>query len=442
MLLFKRLCATVFFALIVISLSACGTTPTEIAITPGGPTRTAPVVDSPTATILPTPSNLLKISASGFSQKGNTVEYAFLIKNLSPSMAAENVGYIVTASDQNGVVLGTEEGSIGVLLPDQELGFSSNIRIAGDQTAAKIEVLQTGVEFSNTETVPAITLEPATLYSNETGSFATSLITNPYDHKLTNLKIYAVAYNAAGDIIGGGADTISIILAKTSSGVQVKLIETGDVARVDLYAGLPNLAAANPTYDTPAGTELIVQEYGFGQLAEKGSYGILFKSPSTLDFLEGSRFHVTAYSADGKVLAAGNGSVPVILPGQSFGVGGPFDLAAGMTIDHIEIQVLTGEYLNGDPKLKFPFESLVYVPGTPGKVTATFINPYANIPFQRMRVYAIARDAGGKIVGGGSITLDSVAAGSKTPVEITISTSATVAKVELFASTRKLEELK
>jgi hypothetical protein len=205
---------------------------------------------------------------------------------------------------------------------------------------------------------------------------------------------------------------------------------------------LPNLAAANPTYDTPADTELIVQEYGFGQLAEKGSYGILFKSPSTLDFLEGSRFHVTAYSADGKILAAANGTVPVVLPGQSFGVGGLLDLAAGVTIDHIEIQVLTGEYLNGDPKLKFPFENVVYVPGTPGKVTATFINPYANIPFQRMRVYAIARDAGSKIVGGGSISLDSVAAGSKTPVEITIPTSATITKVELFASTRKLEEMK
>lgn len=432
----------IFLTLVVFSLAACGSKPTEVAITPGGPTSTVQVADTPTATVLPTPSSLLSISASGYTQKDSNVEYAFLIKNLSPGMAAEKIGYIVTVYDQNDLVLGTEEGSIGVLLPNQELGFSSSIRLPADKVAAKIDILQTGVEFSNTEIVPAITLETPTLYSNEAGFFVTSLVTNPYDHKLTNLRIYAVAYDAAGKIIGGGADTLSILLAKTSSGVQVKLMETGDVSRVDLYAGLPNLAAANPTYDTPASTELLVQEFGFGQQAEKGSFGILFKSPSTLDFLEGSRFHVTAYSKDGKVLAASNGTVPLLLPGQSFGVGGPLELAAGMVIDHLEIQVLTGQYLNGEPKLKFPFENVVFVPGTPGKVTGTFINPYLNIPFQRMRVYAIARDASGKIVGGGALILDEVKAGSKTPVEITISTSAAVTKVEMFASTRKLEDLK
>jgi hypothetical protein len=85
---------------------------------------------------------------------------------------------------------------------------------------------------------------------------------------------------------------------------------------------------------------------------------------------------------------------------------------------------------------------VVYLPGAPGKVTGTLINPYVAINFERQRVYALAMDTSGKIIGGGSIRLDSVTAGSKTAVEISILTSATVSKVELYIFVRNLDALK
>ena len=438
----KRFFITILFILVMFTLSACGTKPTEVAITPGGPTRTASPSDLPTGTILPTPSSLLNISASGFTQKDLSVVYAFVIKNLSPTLAAENISYLVRAYDQNGTALVKNETRIGLLLPNQELGFSDTLNLKKDQIASRIEVLQTGVTFSKTEPLPAFIIEPAALNSIGSDYFATSMVTNPYNKKLANIKVFAVAYNSNGDIIGGGVKSISVILAKSSSGVQVKINKTGDVARVDLYTGLPNLAAANPEYETPDAKELNVQEYGFGQKADKASFGILFANPSSLDFLEGSFFHVTAFSAEGKVLAAENGSVPVLLPGQLFGIGSSLELEAGTTIDHIEIQVLTGEYLTGDPKLKFQFESVIEVSGNPGKFTGMLVNPYVSLQFKKLPVYAIARDASGKIVGGGSNFVKFMAAGSKRPVNITIFTSATISNVEFFTSVTKLEELK
>jgi hypothetical protein len=432
---------TTFFILTIL-LSACGAKTPDGAITPGGPTSTASASETSAPTEPPTPSPLLTVSKTGFTQIDRVVWYAFIIKNVSPDMAAENISYKVIVSDQNGSALATDKASIGLLMPNQELGFVGSVKLKKDQVMVKLDISQTGADFTKTESLPTITIDPATVYSDETGNFAVSLVTNPFNHKLVNLKIYAVAYNANGDIIGGAVNTMAVLLAKSSGGVRLMLNRTADVARVDLYAELSDLAAANPDYENPPSSDLVVQDYGFGQMQDRASFGILFKNPSSTEFLQGSRFHMTAYSADGKVVAAANGSLPVLLPGETFGMGGRFRVVPGTSIDHLDFQVLTGDYLTGDPQLKFQFEGVAFVPGAPGKVIGTLVNPYANLKFKNLAVYALARDASGKIVGGGMTNVNPVEAASKVPVEVVMLTSAAVTSVEMFTFVPALDDLK
>ena len=436
-----HLIITTFFILTIL-LSACGAKAPDGAITPGGPTSTPSASETAASTESPTPSPLLTISKTGFTQIESVVWYAFIIKNISPEMAAENIRYKIIVSDQNGSVLATDKASIGLLMPNQELGFVGSVKLKKDQVMSRLEVFQTGADFTKTESLPAITIDPATVYNDETGNYAVSLVTNPFNHKLVDLNIYAVAYNANGDIIGGGVNKLAVLLANSTSGVRLMINQTEDIARVDLYAELPNLAAANPDYETPPSSELIVQEFGFGQIQDRASFGILFKNPSSTAFLQGSRFHMTAYSADGKVVAAANGSLPVLLPGEAFGIGGRFRIVPGTTIDHLDFQVLTGEYVEGDPQLKFQFEGVTFVPGTPGKITGTLVNPYTNLKFKNLTVYALSRDASGKIVGGGITNVNRVEAGGKVPVELAMLTSSAVTSVELFAFVPTLDDLK
>jgi hypothetical protein len=428
--------------IVVLALAACGGKPTETVITPGGPTRTASVViQQPTASQTPISSDVVSVSEFGFSQNGRALEYAFILENSSPNLAAGNISYQVTAFDQAGASLKTSEEKVGLILPGQTLGISTGMRLEDGMLAAKIAVQLNSIEYSPTESLPVINIEPATVYSTDNSSLAVSLLTNPYNHALTNLRINAIAYDSAGSIIGGGSSDLPFVLENSSIGVEVEIAYTGEIARVDLFAGLPNLVAAMPAYATLDELKLKLLEYGFGQAQEKGSFGMLLENPSALDFLQGSLYHLTAFSSDGKVIAVRKGAIPLLLPGQTLGLGGSLQPAAGTSIDHIEIQILTGEYVKSDPKLKFTFDNVTYLPGNPARISGNLNNPYA-ISFTRLRVYGIGRDAAGKIIGGGSTSLDGVAASSKNAVEIELSTSAAVSKVEMFTSVRNLDEIK
>lgn len=423
-------------------LAGCGAQGKDNAITPGGPTRTVEVITTSTPTPIPTPPKELTIVSQGFAQEGRTFIASFELQNGSPDMAAEQVNYLVTLFDKNGVKIYEKQLAIGLVMPGQKLGISNSIRLPENQVADKMELRLMDVQLNLTEALPMPTVKEALVATDTQGTFVTGLVTNPYTHPLENLVVNVLAWDASGQLIGGGTQSIYIINSKSTSGVQVTLVTKGSIDHVDLYAALPNKAAAMPSYETLAGQEVILDASGFGQQGTSGSYGILITNPSTINYNQGSKFHVTAFSADGTVLAAVNGQVPLLLPKQKLGLAGSLDLPPSTVIDHLDIQVQTGEYQPSDPKLKLTFDKAAFAPGTPGKATAIMLNPYANYAFKRLRVYALALDPSGRIVGGGMTVLEQVAANSKTPVEIEIPTSATVARVEFFASPRNLDAFK
>ena len=63
------------------------------------------------------------------------------------------------------------------------------------------------------------------------------MITSPYSRKLESLRVSAVLYNEAGEIIGGGLTYLNFVLANGTTGVKILTTARPDVevASVELY---------------------------------------------------------------------------------------------------------------------------------------------------------------------------------------------------------------
>ena len=64
----------------------------------------------------------------------------------------------------------------------------------------------------------------------------TGAVTNTGAREQTNVVIYALAYDAGGNIIGGGSTVVAIISAGGQETVDIGLVTNGQPATVELFA--------------------------------------------------------------------------------------------------------------------------------------------------------------------------------------------------------------
>ena len=70
----------------------------------------------------------------------------------------------------------------------------------------------------------------------------TGFVVNPYDQDVSNLRVSAIVFNEAGDIIGGGFTFLDFASASTQTAVEVSVTVAGTPTRAELYPALSNLS--------------------------------------------------------------------------------------------------------------------------------------------------------------------------------------------------------
>ena len=94
------------------------------------------------------------------------------------------------------------------------------------------------------------------------------------------------------------------------------------MASVELYPTLSGLSMLTDSDKRPSeAQDLVLAKQGFGQDDRSAGFGMLIENPNTGFAIENTRYHVTAFAADGSVLDVEEGYVEVILPGQTLGIG-------------------------------------------------------------------------------------------------------------------------
>lgn len=425
-------------------------TPTiEIVMKLNTPSAPPEAAATPSPTPAPTPTQPpaarvdVRVVAQGFGQNGRQAGYAFLVENPNAGLAVENTQYQVAAYDDAGAVVETDSGYIQFLLPGQQIGVADTMYLDEGVALSRIEVQLSQGKATAFEPTAWIDVGRTRYIEGRYSRYATAVLSNPFERDITNLVVSAVAYDDAGQIIGGGFTYLNFLPAGGITGARVPIEGLSPVARVDVYATLSGLSTLNAAQARPADAQaLTIVDAGFGQDGQSAGYGLLARNPNANYAVERSMYRLTAYAADGTVVNAEEGYIELLLPGQTLGVGGDMYLVDNAAIERIEAQIYPGQYVKSEALPFFEAENVVYLAGDyTSRVTGQIINPYAK-DITQMRVSAIAYDGGGKIIGGGFTFLDFAPANGKAAVEVRVTTTGAPARVELHAAVSGLSDFK
>ena len=74
----------------------------------------------------------------------------------------------------------------------------------------------------------------------------TGVVKNLSDQQLDNIRVSAIAYNDAGDIIGGGFTFVDFVPASAQAAAEVSITTSGTPAQVELYPTITSLTSTSP----------------------------------------------------------------------------------------------------------------------------------------------------------------------------------------------------
>ncbi|OGO73407.1 MAG: hypothetical protein A2Z49_08795 [Chloroflexi bacterium RBG_19FT_COMBO_56_12] len=409
------------------------------------PTEPSKPTEIPSTEVPPTPTpepEPISIVTFGFGQDERECGFAFIVENPNQNYAFESSQYQVAAYDANGTVVETDDGYIELVLPGQKLGIGGTMYLDEGVTVDKFEVQINAGDVEYTDLSAAFTTDKVIYQEGEYFSSVFGVITNPYTRDFSSLKVSTVAYNDAGEIIGGGYTYLDFILAMSSTGIDVSIVSAGQVARVELYPVVSGISMLLSDDELPEGAQNIaIVKSGYGQDGNEVGYGVLIENPNNGFSLESSMYHINLYGDDGNIIAVEEGYVNTLLPSQTLGIGGDIYIDEGLTVASADFQIKSGNFEPSEVIATFTSENISYKSSSYfPTVTGEIASPYSK-DITNLYVYAIAYNEAGEIIGGGFTFLDFVPANSKAAVEVSITSAGVPALVELYAAVSALSDI-
>lgn len=228
---------------------AGGTTGASVSVTSSGEVARAELYPSISALSLlgngeseATAAQALELVSYGFGEDDFGIGYGFLVRNLNTTESIENGRFRLTVFDADGKVIGTDEGYLNLLLPEQTWGHGGSLFTSGEAAIGTIEVQVSGGDLVAAEGILPFSTENVAFVPGDFTSEVTGSIINPYPEEVTDLRVTALAYDEADQIIGGGFTFLDFVPPQGSSAVSVTISVGATPARVELYASLSSLS--------------------------------------------------------------------------------------------------------------------------------------------------------------------------------------------------------
>lgn len=413
--------------------------PTFVAAPEPTATTTEPA-PSPTAT-LPPAGGPLRVEQWGYSQAEayTEVSWGFLVSNQDRTSAVLDTAYVVTFMDDAGATIKVDEGYVDIILPGVEIGIGGSTFLPQDAIARSMRVDLRSGRAATLPIQPEIIVDDVTYFDRSLFPIATGVASVRFDRPVENIEIYAVGFDRNDEIIGGGYAYLPFVLPDQPTGVEVSIPSVGQPYRIELYPVITSATihadeVARLNDDEPV---VAVDEQGWGIVASSGEigWGFLLHNPDARQAVEPVRYQVTAWAADGTVLATNAAEVAALLPGERLGIGGSVFAPDGTIPDRVDVQVLGRSLsdVNLDAGLlRVGDVQLVSDRFTP-RASAIVTNEL-DVDLAGVEVFAVGYDADDRIIGGGFASIEMLDARGQAPVEVALAVGGEPARVELFAT--------
>ena len=179
------------------------------------------------------------VTQFGFGQEpnGNNIGWGALIQNPSATELMRSMEHLVWFQDADGRVLDASSSFVDVLPPGGTVGVADDFVFLPDgTTAATMSILTRPGSLEATDITTWFTTENVTFIDDDFFPEVTGAVNNPFPRDLEDLEATAIAYDEAGNIIGGGFTFIDFALANSATGVQIGVTVSAVPARVEIYA--------------------------------------------------------------------------------------------------------------------------------------------------------------------------------------------------------------
>lgn len=183
----------------------------------------------------------LEVVGSGFGVGRFGAGWGLVVSNPNAAYALIDSRYTLTARDAGDNTLATEEGSLPLLLPGQRLGVGGALQVDDEEAVAALEVTVQMGEFVAGATSSLITAENVVYTAGNFSDEISGALVNPFATEIAGVRVAAVAFDAADNIIGGGTTILAALPAQGRAAVTVPVTVGGEPARVELFAVLEEL---------------------------------------------------------------------------------------------------------------------------------------------------------------------------------------------------------
>ena len=377
---------------------------------PGEPTWTpSPVPFNPTATINFETPNPVQISELQQVQLDNQLVVAAKFQNRLEKAALRDVQYELLVLDANGSRLGQEFGAIPWLLPRQTSALVREFDLLPGAEAASVELRFTGgTPDAKLKLQQPFSITSPAFLVDEASAQLTGWLKNADDVTYTEVSINAVAYNAKGEIVGGGSGFIEFVPPKDTVGVSVPAVVKEAPARVEIY---PALSAYSASLEGGKWWNNIkVENWGFVTTSSGQLAGGAVLTNITDRVLTGTYYILTVSDNQGRVCLVAKDFINMILPGETLNFSpGLLRLPKTVVPSQVDLLIVPGEF--GEYALAYnplsTTQPLLDLEGESPLVRVNVLNNL-NAGISTVLVTVVIKDQQGKIVGGGQILTDRV----------------------------------
>ena len=378
----------------------------------------------------------------------------FIVENPNQNVAFEGSRYQVAIYDEEGTVLGTAFGWITILFPMERLGVVAFTTVPSTRDVAELDVqIYPGRSVETELTKNPVTAEGATYIPRGFIPKVTGTINNPMARSVTNLWIYAVAYDEEDRIVGGGVNRfVNFVPAKGQTGVEVEVASRGAPAKVELYPAFVQQSAFKDqsgvlnsitveyleevvSLDEAVDELLRVVTVGFVQeQTGRLHYAFVVENPDEVRSVYFASYRAVAYDEKGVIVGTTSGFTEMAFPEEWMGVTGELDILAGAEVARLEVDIdpFSAETIELPIKNPLSIEQVTYVPGSFFPKATGMVKSALDKDIEHLSLSAIAYDDGGKVVGVGSGFTTFVPAGGESAVEVEMYVIGEPTRLELY----------
>lgn len=95
--------------------------------------------------------------------------------------------------------------------------------------------------FNEVDPLPSFSYDNPTFIGEDWSSKVTGFVVNPYNFDIPGLRVYALTYNAAGEINSGGFTFPEFVLSTDSAPVEIYDSTGGEFVSIEIYSTVYSL---------------------------------------------------------------------------------------------------------------------------------------------------------------------------------------------------------